>query len=154
MTSYLLQFVLDIFTEALLVDQIKLEKKHLDYCNKSDQRIAFIATSCGVLAIAFWGLLALLGRLTEKVPALQLLFMCFLISTLILFVKRILNGQKVFSSPSLSAKQWVIGTGCLFGYHLGFFVALKLAPAIEVTLINYLWPLLLALMLAISTKNK
>ena len=38
---------------------------------------------------------------------------------------------------------WLIGIGGLFGYHAVYFSALRSAPAIEASLIAYLWPLLL-----------
>ena len=36
----------------------------------------------------------------------------------------------------------------LFGYHLGYFAALRLAPAAEAGLVAYLWPLLIVLLSA------
>jgi drug/metabolite transporter (DMT)-like permease len=38
--------------------------------------------------------------------------------------------------------------GGLFGYHALYFLAFALAPAVEVNLINYLWPLLIVLLSA------
>ncbi|MGE3149288.1 MAG: DMT family transporter, partial [Pseudorhodoplanes sp.] len=40
---------------------------------------------------------------------------------------------------------WLLGIGGLFGYHARYFAAVRLAPAAEATLINYLWPLLIVL---------
>jgi drug/metabolite transporter (DMT)-like permease len=40
---------------------------------------------------------------------------------------------------------WV-GVGGIFGYHYLYFEAFRRAPAIEVNLINYLWPLLIVVM--------
>lgn len=42
----------------------------------------------------------------------------------------------------------------LFGYHIFFFVALKLAPAVEVNLINYMWPLLIVVFSAFLPGEK
>jgi len=41
---------------------------------------------------------------------------------------------------------WAHGVGGLFGYHALYFLAFALAPALEVNLINYLWPLLIVLL--------
>ncbi|MEP4106527.1 MAG: EamA family transporter, partial [Nitratireductor sp.] len=40
---------------------------------------------------------------------------------------------------------WVVGIGGLFGYHFFYFTALRNAPAVEASLIAYLWPLLIVL---------
>jgi drug/metabolite transporter (DMT)-like permease len=39
-----------------------------------------------------------------------------------------------------------VGIGGIFGYHFLYFSAFRHAPAIEVNLINYLWPLLIVLL--------
>jgi drug/metabolite transporter (DMT)-like permease len=49
---------------------------------------------------------------------------------------------------------WVIGIGGLFGYHFLYFLAFRLAPAIEVNLLNYLWPLLIVLLSALLLKER
>ena len=102
----------------------------------------------GFLAIAMWGTLALLGHLTKGLPPFQLLFLCFLISASLLFVKRLLLKQRLFAKPTLDAKGWLIGVMGLFGFHFCYFMALKYASALNVSLIAYLWPMLLALLLA------
>ena len=38
---------------------------------------------------------------------------------------------------------WLIGIAGLFGYHFFYFTALRNAPAVEASLIAYLWPLLI-----------
>ena len=40
---------------------------------------------------------------------------------------------------------WLIGIAGLFGYHFFYFTALRNAPAVEASLIAYLWPLLIVL---------
>lgn len=40
---------------------------------------------------------------------------------------------------------WIIGVGGYFGYHFCYFLAMNNAPAVEVSLIAYLWPLFLVL---------
>ncbi|WDE08139.1 EamA family transporter [Thalassomonas viridans] len=107
-----------------------------------------MATIYGLLAIVMWGALALLGVNTKGIPAFQLLFLCFFISGLLMFVRRFLTGQPLFQKPAMSLPQWLFGTGALFGFHFCYFLALKHAPAIEVSLICYLWPMLLAILLA------
>lgn len=109
-----------------------------------------MATFYGVMAIFMWGGLALLGTTTSKIPSFQLLFICFSISATLMFIKRILTGKAPLTSSYLTSKQWLIGIIGLFGFHFCYFMALKKAPAIEVSLISYLWPMLFALF--VSTK--
>nr|WP_236702550.1 EamA family transporter [Thalassomonas actiniarum] len=107
-----------------------------------------MATIYGALAIVMWGALALLGVNTKAIPAFQLLFMCFFISALLMFVRRFLIGQPLLCKPAMTLPQWLLGTGALFGFHFCYFIALKHAPAIAVSLICYFWPMLLAILLA------
>jgi len=93
-----------------------------------------MATTFGVLAIFLWGALALLGNLTKSIPAFQLLFMCFAVSFLLLFIKRVLTKQPLFTPPSLSKTQTIIGIIGLFGFHFCYFMALKYAPLIELAI--------------------
>ncbi len=44
---------------------------------------------------------------------------------------------------------WLVGVGGLFGYHVLYFLALRTAPAVEASLINYLWPLLIVVFSAL-----
>lgn len=43
-------------------------------------------------------------------------------------------------------KTFAVGVGGIFGYHALLFAAFRVAPAVEVNLINYLWPLLIVLL--------
>lgn len=105
-------------------------------------------TILGLSAITMWGCLALLAVLTKEVPAFLLLALCFAISAALLFLKRLFTRQPLFTRPTLTPMQWLSGIAGLFGFHFCYFMALKFAPAIQVSLIVYLWPLLLTLLVA------
>ena len=107
-----------------------------------------MSTFFGILAIMLWGGLALLGLSTQAIPAFQLLAMCFFISALLMFVKRLLCAQPLLKKSQMTPAQWLVGIMGLFGFHFCYFIALKNAPAIEVSLIAYLWPMLLAILVA------
>jgi drug/metabolite transporter (DMT)-like permease len=49
---------------------------------------------------------------------------------------------------------WLIGIAGLFGYHFFYFTALRNAPAVEASLIAYLWPLLIVLGSALMPGEK
>lgn len=107
-----------------------------------------MATFFGFFAILMWSCLALLGANTTNIPAFQLLSLCFVLSAFLMFLKRIILKEAIFTKPSLTFKQWFVGIVGLFGFHYCYFMALKIAPAIEVSLIAYLWPMLLAVLIA------
>ncbi len=47
-------------------------------------------------------------------------------------------------------RYWLFAGAALFGYHALYFLALRLAPPAQANLINYLWPLLIVLLSALS----
>lgn len=110
-----------------------------------------IATIFGIIAIIMWSTLAILGVNTQNIPAFQLLFVCFSISSLLMFIKRFITHKPLIQKPKLNCRQWLVGIVGLFGFHFCYFIALKNAPAIEVSLISYLWPMLLALFISNRT---
>ena len=102
-------------------------------------------TFIGVLAIAMWAALALLSVLTESLSPFLLLALCFFISGLLVLIKRACKREPLLSLPALTKMQWLVGVGGLFGFHFFYFMAIRHAPPIQVSLVCYLWPLLLAL---------
>lgn len=97
-----------------------------------------------------WGALAALTVSLRAVPPFQLLAMAFGVAfasgSLWLLVT---GGPRRFSLFVQPASFWLIAITGLFAYHALYFVALRLAPAAEANLINYLWPLLIVLLSAL-----
>lgn len=91
-----------------------------------------------------WALLALLTDASGQVPPFLLSAITFAIGTCVGLAARL-----VMPAPDRSEKippqVWVIGIAGLFGYHFFYFTALRNAPAVEASLIAYLWPLLIVL---------
>ncbi len=103
------------------------------------------ATAIGFVAVLLWSLLAVLTVATAPVPPLQLNAVCFAIGGAIGLVwLRATGGFGVLRRIPL--RVYAFGTAGLFGYHLLYFSALRLAPAAEAGLIAYLWPLLIVLL--------
>ncbi len=102
------------------------------------------ATLIGFSAIALWALLALFTVGSAPVPPLQLNALCFAIGGGIglIWVGKT-EGFAVLRQ--ISWKVYAFGTVALFGYHLLYFSALRLAPPAEASLIAYLWPLFIVL---------
>ncbi|SKA18331.1 Permease of the drug/metabolite transporter (DMT) superfamily [Consotaella salsifontis] len=91
-----------------------------------------------------WSLLALLTARSGTVPPLQMNAMTFAVGTavgLVALAWRRVPLTIFRQKPSV----WLLGVGGLFGYHALYFAALRAAPAVEASLINYLWPLLIVL---------
>ncbi|TKD21804.1 EamA family transporter [Rhodobacter capsulatus] len=100
------------------------------------------ATLIGFSAVALWALLALFTVASAPVPPLQLNALCFAIGGGIgLIWVAATEGFAVLRQ--VSWKVYAFGTAALFGYHLIYFSALRLAPPAEASLIAYLWPLLI-----------
>jgi drug/metabolite transporter (DMT)-like permease len=88
-------------------------------------------------AIVLWSSLASLAVGLAEVPPFLLTGIGLLAGSLIALP--MLRGQRL--KGQLSAAALLVGVGGLFGYHYLVFMAFRLAPAVEVNLVNYLWPL-------------
>jgi drug/metabolite transporter (DMT)-like permease len=86
-------------------------------------------------AILLWSSLAFLSSGLGHLPSL-------LMAGISLTVGGILGLFRVrdWRVPALTL---CLGIGGIFGYHLLLFTAFRLAPIVEVNLVNYLWPLLI-----------
>ena len=112
-----------------------------------------MATWYGFIAILMWGILALLGTYTSEIPAFQLLFICFFISSIIFLMYKVLAKDLHFHKTQLSLRDWLVGIFGLYGFHFCYFMALKFSKPLEVSLIAYLWPLLFAIFVASKEKR-
>jgi len=103
------------------------------------------ATAVGSVAIVLWASLALLATGTGAVPPFQTVAMAFGLAFFFSMAKWLARGEDIARHLRQPAMVWLTGVGGLFGYHFFYFQAFKVAPAVEVNLINYLWPLLIVL---------
>lgn len=119
--------------------------------NPSQRRATLIGTS----AILMWATLALLTELSgAAVPAFQLTAMSFTVAFLIGTVVLWQSKESPLQYLKLPVAAWVLGITGLFGYHFFYFVALSNAPAVEASLIAYLWPLLIVFFSALLPDEK
>jgi drug/metabolite transporter (DMT)-like permease len=101
----------------------------------------------GAVAVLMWSLLAALTVSLRAVPPFQLLAMAFGVAFVVGSTWLLLTGGpkrlRLFVQPG---SFWLLATTGLFAYHALYFVALRLAPAAEANVINYLWPLLIVVL--------
>ncbi|WP_126974855.1 aromatic amino acid exporter YddG [Frigidibacter oleivorans] len=102
------------------------------------------ATSIGFIAILLWSLLALFTVGSAPVPPLLLNALTFALGggLGLVWIARSGGFAQLARVP---LRIYAFGTLGLFGYHLLYFSALRLAPPAEAGLIAYLWPLLIVL---------
>ncbi|MEM6424204.1 MAG: EamA family transporter [Cyanobacteria bacterium P01_H01_bin.119] len=101
------------------------------------------ATLVGFTAVLMWATLALLTALSGAVPPFQLTAMAFTVAFMLGVAIWCGQGGEPLRYLRLPKTVWALGVAGLFGYHLFYFIALQNAPAVEASLIAYLWPLLI-----------
>lgn len=89
-------------------------------------------------AIALWASLASLGVALAHLPP-------FLLTGLSLLAGSVPTWPR-WREWRVRAPVLLLGVYALFGFHFLLFMALRLAPPLEVNLVNYLWPLLIVVM--------
>lgn len=102
----------------------------------------FLATLAGSLAILMWALLALFTTWAAGIPPFQLAFLCFSVATAIGCGALLLTGRATWRCLQQPWQAWLLGVSGLFGCYVFYFLALGNAPAVEASLLTYLWPLL------------
>lgn len=112
------------------------------------------ATLIGGTAVLMWSSLALLTAASGKVPPFQLMAMSFLIASLLGAVKWLVRGERATTYLRQPLPVWLLGIGGLFGFHFFYFMALRNAPAVEASLIAYVWPLLIVLFSALLPEER
>lgn len=111
-------------------------------------------TLIGATAILMWATLAALTALSGDIPPFQLLAMCFTLAFAVGLVAWRRQGGPLREHLRLPARIWALGLYGLFGYHFAYFMALRLAPPVDASLIAYLWPLLIVLLTAFLPEER
>jgi drug/metabolite transporter (DMT)-like permease len=101
------------------------------------------ATLAGLGAIVLWSSLAAFTVLSGQVPPFQLTAMAFAVGTAIGLLYAAWTRQSLSELASVPRSAWALGLYGLLAYHVCYFMALRRAPALEASLISYLWPLLI-----------
>ena len=93
-------------------------------------------------AIGLWASLAALGVALKHVPPFLLTGIALCCGSVLAWPYFLKKPQVWRVRPSTQA----LGVCTLFGYHFFLFMGLRLASAVEVNLVNYLWPLLIVVL--------
>ena len=112
------------------------------------------ASLAGAAAVLLWSLLAPLTTFASRLPPFELVALTFALAFLLGFAIRLARGGDLFGHLRQPLPVWLLGVGGLFGYHLCYFTALRLAPPVEASLVCYLWPLLVVLGSGLATGER
>ncbi len=107
------------------------------------------ATLIASIALILWGLLALLTTATDGIPPFQLLALSFGVASTLSALVIKTQRRTITQSWRQPWQVWALGIGGLFAYHLFYFIALANAPALNASMIAYLWPLLIVIFSAL-----
>jgi drug/metabolite transporter (DMT)-like permease len=101
------------------------------------------ATLFGFLAIGLWATLAVLTTAAGGIPTFQLLALTFSLAGGMGCIWLLRPGGAGIAALRQPPGAAVLTIAALAGYHSLYFIAFARAPAVEVNLVNYLWPLLI-----------
>jgi drug/metabolite transporter (DMT)-like permease len=101
-----------------------------------------LSTLIGFGAILTWAFLALLSTAAGPIPPFQLAAMAFFLGGMVGVASWVFRPHAL-SSLRQPWQVWALGVGGLCIYHCAYFFAIQSAPPVEVSLIAYLWPLLI-----------
>lgn len=110
-----------------------------------------IANALGFSAILLWALNALLTVKLKRIPSFEIISIVFTISfvTSMIYVGSRGIWHKLKQPPSV----WITGILGLFLTNFGYITSFKLAPAAQVDLIFYLWPIMAVLISPLILKE-
>lgn len=103
------------------------------------------ATVYGAAAIVLWSSLAWMTVVTASLPPFLVLAITFAIGGACGLVLSALRGRVGLRELRQPLPAFALAVVALFGYHALYLIAFRHAPAVEVNLVNYLWPLLIVL---------
>lgn len=105
----------------------------------------------GYISLLLWSTCALATTQILRLPIFEILSIIFLSSFLLHSAR--LTLQKKWHLVRQPLSQWVLGISGVGVQQISYIFAFKLAPAAEVDLIVYLWPIFVTLLAMLKEKN-
>jgi drug/metabolite transporter (DMT)-like permease len=102
--------------------------------------------------VLLWSALALLTVGAKRLPPFQLLALTFSVAGVLGVLLSVLRRKSLAATARAHPQALVLSTAALAGYHVCYFVALRNAPAVDASLIAYLWPLLIVVFAGIAQR--
>jgi drug/metabolite transporter (DMT)-like permease len=110
-------------------------------------------TAFGVIAILIWSCVALLAIELTSIPPFELLACQISIAFIVTLIRYSFSKEKKLFF-NFSTKDFLIATVALIFNQACYFAAFRYSPAVQVDLINYLWPTMLILLSSFLPKEK
>ena len=108
------------------------------------------ATVLAAGAVLLWSSLAVLTVGVKRLPTLQLLALTFAVAAALGVALAWLRSTSLLQAARRWPAALALASAALAGYHFFYFAALRSAPAVEASLIAYLWPLLIVVFTALA----
>lgn len=109
-------------------------------------------SSFGFIALCVWSFSALFASIMKSIPTFEMLSMIFFVSFISIFIKiGWFNDWKKLKQPLFVSLIGVVG---ISGNDYFYFEAFKHAPASQVDIINYLWPIFVVFFSPFLTNKK
>ena len=106
----------------------------------------------GFIALITWSFSALLGSSMNNIPIFEMLSIIFFVSFVSIFGKvSLFHEWHKLKQPLIMTFAGIAG---IYGNDFFYFEAFKYAPATQVDLINYLWPVFVMLLSGVFSKEK
>lgn len=99
----------------------------------------------GLFAIAIFSIGTLLIALLKEIPSFQLGFISFTLGAFSIMAFEKIQGKNLVDAWKQPLSHYIFVTLGIGGYTTLLLISFKGAPAFEVNILNYLWPLLLTL---------
>jgi drug/metabolite transporter (DMT)-like permease len=108
----------------------------------------------GLIAIMMWSCAAIFVALADRIPAFQLMGVTWLLSTALLIFYNVLNGRGWRGHWSQSWRDYLFVLVGIAGNQILYYFAFKLAPPFEANTLNYLWPIILIVLIDLHERKR
>ena len=113
-----------------------------------------VATWIGIWAILIFSIGSILVVLSGDIPPLQISAMSMISGAISIYLFFKVKGESIRPHLRVSASLYLLMFLGIGGYQILFNFALKTAPAFEINVLNYMWPIFLVLFIKLISRDK